>query len=218
MSHQAFFASLQPPLPAKPFAQTLPVVAIQPATSPWSPKPATPVEDEPPTPSNGLGDGAIDVDVDLEAGRAEAVARAREEGLRETDALRAQLAQAIAALTAATENASILATSQIAEAATTIVEAWLGRAPSFQPIIAGWLARCTEASTVRVNPADLDTLRAAIGEAPLSVVADATIAAGDLHVRSSNLELRHCWAERLGELRTAIHALIDQPVDRAEVS
>jgi flagellar biosynthesis/type III secretory pathway protein FliH len=192
VNHQPFLASLQSPVGTASFASSLPVIATAPATSPWSPQPTV-----------------ASAQVDVSAFRAEAIASGRAEGLRETEALRAQLAAAVAKLDAATSTAAALATAQIAEAATAIVEAWLGRAPAFQPIVAAWLARTAEPTTARVHPADVAALATAVGEAAIRIVPDATVARGDLHLRAAALELDHKWAERLAELRTAIHAAVE---------
>jgi flagellar biosynthesis/type III secretory pathway protein FliH len=193
-NHQSFLASLQPPLGPRAFASTLPVQGTPPANSPWAPSgPALPAA--PP--------------VDLDAQRAEAVAKGRAGGLAETARLRAQLAKLVAGLAETAAQEAVVATTHIAEAATTVIAAWLGRTPSLEPIIAAWIARCAEPSTARVNPADVDALRAAIGDAGVTIVPDPAIAPGDIHLRASALELEHRWADRLAELRTAIHAAIE---------
>jgi flagellar biosynthesis/type III secretory pathway protein FliH len=147
--------------------------------------------------------------VDVEVLRAEAVEAGHAEGLAETARLRAQLAKLVASLAEAAAREATLATAHIAEAATTVIEAWVGRTPSLEPIIAAWIARGAESSTARANPADVEALRAAIGDAPVTIVPDPAIAPGDIHLRASALELEHRWADRLAELRTAIHAAIE---------
>lgn len=194
MSHQSFLASLQPPLATRAFAATLPVQATQPANSPWAP--SGPARPPPP-------------EVDLEALRAGALEQGRAEGLAETARLRAQLAKLVASLAETAAQEAAQATAHIAEAATTVIAAWVGRTPSLEPIIAAWTARCADPSTARANPADVDALRAAIGDAAVTIVPDPAIAPGDLHLRASALELEHRWADRLAELRTAIHAAIE---------
>jgi flagellar biosynthesis/type III secretory pathway protein FliH len=195
VNHQPFLASLQAPVPARPFAATLPIVATPPANSPWSPKPEAPVVAQPM--------------IDVIAVRNEAIAAGRAEGLKETAALRAQLAAAIARLDAATADATVLATGQIAEAATTIVDAWIGKAPRFQPLVVGWLARTAEPSVARVNPSDVEALRTAIGDARIAIEPDAVIAPGDLVLRTAALELAHTWRDRIAELRAAIQAELE---------
>ena len=193
-SHQSFLASLQPPLGTRAFASTLPVQVTPPTNSPWVPSgPALPAA--PP--------------VDVEVLRAEAVEAGHAEGLAETARLRAQLAKLVASLAEAAAREATLATAHIAEAATTVIEAWVGRTPSLEPVIAAWTARCAEPSTARANPADVDALRAAIGDAAVTIVPDPAIAPGDIHLRAPTLELEHRWADRLAELRTAIHAAIE---------
>jgi flagellar biosynthesis/type III secretory pathway protein FliH len=195
-SHQSFLASLQPPLGTRAFATTLPVQVTPPVSSPWAPQSSEPAL-PPPAP------------VDLDALRAEAIERGRVEGLAETARLRAQLAKLVASLAAAAAQEATTATAHIAEAATTVIAAWVGRTPSLEPIIAAWTARCGEPSTARANPADVDALRAAIGDAAVTIVPDPAIAPGDIHLRATALELEHRWADRLAELRTAIHAAIE---------
>ena len=196
MTFQPFLSSLQAPSPPRSFASTLPVHETGPVTSPWTPAPsAAPVEQP-----------VIDVVAIRDAAIAEGLAEGRAQGLAETSALRTQLARLVSQMTAAANQASALASAHIAEAATTVIGAWLGETPAFAPIIAGWLATCTGPATVRVNPADVEAITAAIAEAPITVVEDPAIPPGDLQLRAPNHELNHAWSERIAELRTAIQA------------
>jgi flagellar assembly protein FliH len=162
------------------------------------------------------------VAVDVDALREEARRAGREEGLRETDALRARLTELIGALETA-HAAVVPATCQrIADAAACVVDAWLAgsdRRELFRPIVAGWLAGAARVqpdgaaapAIVRVHPDDLAAMTAAIDGAPLEVVGDSTLARGEVRIRGGALELVHAFDERLPELRTAILAALEAP-------
>ena len=106
--------------PVRGLAATLPQVATGPATSPWSPK-AEPAAAPPP----------VDADAIREVARREG----REEGLRETEALRARLAELIGAL----EQAEVLVVpatvGRIADAAACVVDAWFAGDPLISPVV-----------------------------------------------------------------------------------
>jgi len=146
----------------------------------------------------------------LEAERAAAIAAGREAGLRETAALRAKLAGLVEAMRTTREAKATELAELVATAATSVIEAYLGtipRADMFAPVIRGWLAGdASAAGTVTVHPSDIDATRAAIGDAPLVVVGDATVKAGDIAVASPTRELTIAWQTRLDELRSAITA------------
>jgi len=190
---QPFLASLAPARATTPFVMALPVVPSQNGNSPWSPR-TTP---------------AAAPTIDVEAIRREAIASGRDEGLRETAALRAQLQRAIDALTDATVKAAATQAAAIADAATAVVGAWLGAAPSFKPLVEAWLAKCTEPAQAHVHPSSAAQLRAAIGDAAIAIVEDPRIAPGDLALRSHTLELDHRWADRLAALRIAIQTQLE---------
>lgn len=184
--------------PVRGLAATLPQVASEPATSPWSPKPE-PAAAPPP----------VDADAIREAARREG----REEGLRETEALRARLAEVLGALEQAQQLVVPPTCERIADAAACVVDAWFAgadRRELFTPIIAGWLATGAGANaTVRVHPDEVGAMVAAVDEAPLAVVGDPRLARGEVRIRGGALELTHAFEARLPELRTAILAALE---------
>lgn len=190
-----FLATLIPSSGVRSFTSALPVAQVATGTSPWSPRSST-VEAGPEQPA-----------IDVAAVRAEAVEQGRAEGMRATEQLRATLETMVAALASAQAEATAVRASLIADAAATVVDAWLGGAGSadkFLPVIRAWQARSADPATAHVHPSDAEMLRSAVGESSLSVVADATIPAGTLQLRSSAHELTHSWERRLTELREAI--------------
>jgi hypothetical protein len=189
-----FLSTLAPQPGVRPFTSALPVSVVPVGTSPWSPRPTAPTEPAQPA-------------IDVAAIRAEAEEQGRDEGLRETEVLRAKLAQMIGALAAAQAEATAMHANLIADAAATVVDAWLGStgsADKFLPLVRAWQARSADPATAHVHPSEADTLRAAIGESTLTVVADATIPVGTLQLRGPAHELTHSWERRLSELREAI--------------
>lgn len=195
------FLSTIPASTPRPLGAALPAVdSGEPAPSPWSPK-AEPA----PQP--------VPVFVDHEAARAEAVARGREDGLRETAELRARLTKLTAALDLARSAVAALSADLIADAATAAVSAWTDgadRRELFAPIVRGWLARATGDATAHVHPSEVEAMQAVVGDAPIRVVADTGIARGNVQVRSAELELSHQWEARLRELREAIATAIEE--------
>jgi hypothetical protein len=194
--HMPFLTAIAAAGPPRPFAQTLTVIPSTVPVTPWTPAPtpvASVVADAP----------AIDVAAIRDAAIADGLAQGRAQGLAEGQALRTQLARLVDAMNTATQQAAQHASEKISDAAMTVIAAWLGQAPSLKPVIDAWTAKTSEPATARVNPADVE----ALGEiAGLTVVADATIARGDIQLRSASHELTHTWSERLVELRAAIQA------------
>ena len=181
------------------FGAALAVVETPPGTSPWSPRPGT--DPEPSLPA-----------IDVTALREEAAAQGREEGLRETATLRARLQQMIYSLADAELEATTVRARLIAEAAATVVDAWVGGksvAEKFLPIIRAWQTRSNEPATAFVHPSEVDAVRAALGEATMTVSADPALAVGTMRVSSAGLELTHSWEQRLAELREAIVTAIE---------
>ena len=194
-----FLSSLASASPARAFGAALPVIDTPAGTSPWSPQPRTA-----PAPSAPA--------VDVTAVHDEAAARGREEGLRETAALRARLQQMIDSLADAELDANDVRAHLIAEAATTVVDAWVGGksvAEKFLPIIRAWQTRSGEPATAYVHPSEVESVRAALGEASMTVTADPSLAVGTMRVSSAGLELTHSWEQRLTELREAIVTAIE---------
>lgn len=196
MSHVPFLTAIAANNPTKPFAQTLAVIPTAMPVTPWTPAP-TPAVEVAPQPK-------IDVAAIRDAAIAEGLAQGRAQGLAEGQELRTQLARLVDAMNTASQNAATLASAQIAEAATTVIAAWLGNAPTLAPIVAAWVAKTSEPTTARVNPADVDALQ----DTGITAVADASIARGDIQLRSASYELNHTWSERLAELRAAIQAQV----------
>jgi hypothetical protein len=218
--------------PVRGLAATLPQVATEPATSPWSPK-AEAAAAPPP----------VDADAIREVARREG----REECLRETEALRARLAELIGALEQAHALVVPATVGRIADAAACVVDAWFAgadRRELFEPLVAGWLAGArgtrdagrapsghrdadhpaasggpddggptvrVARTAVHVHPDDVAAMTAAIDAAPLAVVADAALARGEVRIRGGALELAHSFEHRLPELRTAILAALEAP-------
>jgi flagellar biosynthesis/type III secretory pathway protein FliH len=179
----------------RPFQSALPAIDTPVAPSPWTPK-ATPARPPPPP-----------IAIDVEALRAEAVASGRAEGLRETAALRDRLAAVLRELEVV--RAAIVAptATQIADAAVTVVSAWVANEDKralFAPIVAAWCGAGQTTGVAHVHPADAEALTAAIGELPITVALDADIAPGDVAIQNAGFELAHRWESRLPELRDAI--------------
>ena len=199
----AFLAS-----PTRSLQSALPAVdpPVPDSVSPWSLRDDSPpvsLPDSPPNPEPLSYAQAFDLD----ALRAEAALLGRADGFRESAALRANLAAAIAALDAARRAIAGPSADLIAEAATAVVAAWAASSDHralFAPIITRWIARDLGPSTVRVHPQDLDALRAAIADAPLSIETDDEIEPGDLLISNPSFELSHRWEARLRDLRESI--------------
>lgn len=194
-----FLATLTP-TGTRPFTSALPKVDVPSGPSPWAPPPAPPAVEEPDEPP-----------IDLAALRDEAIEQGRAEGLRETAALRAKLDRLVTALATAEKETSALRANLIAEAAATVVDAWLGATGSiekFLPVLRAWEARSADPAKAHVHPTEVEEIRAALGESTIEVVADPAVSAGSVQLRGAAHELTHDWSRRLGELREAIvHAL-----------
>jgi flagellar biosynthesis/type III secretory pathway protein FliH len=188
--------------PTRPLGAALPALATPEVTSPWSPRAAIEAA-APPTAD------------ELAAVLDEARACGRAEGLAETAALRARLTAVVDQLAAAHAAIVVPTADTIAEVAACVVETWLGhtdRSAVFAPIVRSWFARspagssdpAAPAAIARVHPDDVAALTAAVGAAPLVIVADPEVAPGAIEIRSAALELSHDWRARLGDLRAAI--------------
>jgi len=198
MSKVEPFLSRVAAVQARPLGSALPAVEGEPAPSPWSPR-VDPV--------------ATPMMFDHEAARAEAVARGREDGLRETAELRARLTKLSAALDLARSAIAALSADLISDAATAVVGAWTetaDRSELFAPIVRGWLARATGEATAHVHPSEVEAMRAVVGDAPIRVVGDDGIARGNVQIRSAETELSHQWEPRLRELREAIATAVEE--------
>lgn len=188
---------------SKPLQAALPQILTAAATSPWSPQP-TPAAPPP----------VVEVpQIDVAAITAQALEDGRAEGFRETEALRAKLIQMIDELDRARQSFAMPATELVADAAATIVEAWVGvadRKELFAPVVAAWLASGSKGATARCHPADVDTLRAAIGDAAIEVTADPSLPPGDIAIADATRELAQAWEPRLRELRDAVAGALSE--------
>jgi hypothetical protein len=216
--------------PTRPLGKAIPAIETPEVTSPWSPKV---VIEEAPRP---IGPTAEQIAQIIDDARAQGHA----EGLAETEKLRAQLAQLIGEFGRATQAIVAPTADAIADAAVCVIDAWFGRAEraaQVAPVIRAWLAHASgtprdddddappPVATVRVPPADVpavcaavtDAIAAAGSDARLDVVGDAKLAAGALLITSPGLELSHSWAARLPDLRAAILAAL-VGTDDAEAS
>jgi flagellar biosynthesis/type III secretory pathway protein FliH len=188
------------PTTTRPLGATLPTLATPPVTSPWLPRRAEVV-----SPPAGPSPAEL---AELARIRDQARDRGRDEGLAETAALRTRLSAVLDQLEAARIAVVPPTAETIAEIATCVVEAWIGNiypGLTFAPIVRHWLAHAADQpATVRVHPDDAAALAEAIGDAPLSIATDRSLARGALEISSATRELLHDWNARLADLRTAI--------------
>ncbi len=187
--------------PTRSLGATLPAQRGAVATSPWGPYPA-------------LGQDPATLR-ELEQLRATAIEEGRAQGTRETEELRKKLAAAIEALDRQRSANTGKASELIADAAIAVIETWLDSElepkDRFLPVIRGWLQRTGDGAgaIAKCNPADADALRAAVGDALISVEPDPAIAANSLRIGNAGLEIDHDWTARLAELRQAIATAAD---------
>jgi flagellar biosynthesis/type III secretory pathway protein FliH len=186
----------------RPFASALPAQTTPPVVAPWL------IQTQP-----ALDDGAAARSAAaLAEVHAKAIEEGRAEGLRETAGLRETLQKLAAQLIAARDAKLSSAAEAIADCATAAIEGWVATAPKqelFAPIVKAWMERGGAAATAKVHPSGVAALQAAIGEAPIAIVADAAMAPGDLKLRGEALDMSHAWAERLRELRDAIATALE---------
>jgi flagellar biosynthesis/type III secretory pathway protein FliH len=195
--------------PTRSLGTALPAIATPEVMSPWSPRPVVAPDAPPPAPSPD----------DIAAIHDEARRRGHAEGLAQTAQLRARLAALLDELAAARAAIAAPAGELVAELAACVVETWTegaDRGALFAPVVRGWLAQApAQPATARVHPADAAALAAAIGDAPLAIVADPQLAPGALAIRSATLELAHDWRSRSDELRAAIAAALATALEGA---
>jgi flagellar biosynthesis/type III secretory pathway protein FliH len=189
------------PTPTRPLGDALPALDTPPVTSPWLPRP--------PAAADPAGDPAVAIDRgEIDRLRDEARDAGRAEGLAETAALRTRLTALLDQLDAARVAIVPPAAATIADIAACVVEAWIGNlypGLTFAPIVRSWLAQAADQpTTVRVHPDDAAALAEAIGDAPLTIAADRSLARGTLELTSETRELVHDWNARLVDLRIAI--------------
>ena len=148
----------------------------------------------------------------LAEARAKAIEEGRQEGLRETAGLRETLQKLAAQLIAARDEKLSSAAESVAACAVAAIEGWLVTAPKqelFAPVVEAWMERGGATATAKVHPSGVVALQAAIGDAPITIEADPTMAASDLKIRGDALDMSHAWAERLRELRDAIATALE---------
>ncbi len=178
---------------SKPLGSALPRVATPESTSPWSPKPKV--------------EAVETLVVDVAAITAQAIEAGRDEGLRETETLRATLVQLIGELDRARAAFVTPASELVADAAASVVEGWVGatdRKVLFAPLVEAWMTSGSTRAMARCHPGDIEAMKAAIGAAAITVTGDATMKSGDLAIADATRELAHAWEPRLRELRDAI--------------
>jgi flagellar biosynthesis/type III secretory pathway protein FliH len=175
--------------PTRAFADAITSVEVLVQPSPWSPKSDSPATAQSPS-------------IDVEALRADAVARGREEGLAETAALRARLRSLVEQTAAFHASRIEKLGTQVADATCAVVGAWSpsDRRAVFTSIISAWTARSLGAASARVNPQDAELL----ADSGLAVEADPSIKPGDIIIRNAQAELAHVWDDRLRELHDTI--------------
>jgi flagellar biosynthesis/type III secretory pathway protein FliH len=181
------------------FGAALPVAQVPVGTSPWSPQPP------PPPPVAALPA------IDLESLKSEARETGRREGLAETDALRTKLAALCAQLETKLAAVSADTVEIVAESASTVVEAFVGATDQkrlFAPVVQQWLAAARGPATACVHPADIAAMTETIGDAPLTVVGDESVARGDVVIRGAAYEIEHRWDEHFQALRHGIAAAL----------
>ncbi|MFT3694180.1 MAG: hypothetical protein QM831_13630 [Kofleriaceae bacterium] len=143
----------------------------------------------------------------------QAIEEGRQQGLAETAKLREQLATLAAELVAARESNLAKQAEAIAACAVAAIDGFVTNAPKqelFQPLIAGWLERAGGAEAIaRVHPSCVAALQQAIGNAPIKIEADPTMAPTDLQIRSESLDLKHSLNERLKDLRDVIATAVE---------
>jgi flagellar biosynthesis/type III secretory pathway protein FliH len=142
-----------------------------------------------------------------------AIAEGRAQGMAETAALRETLKTLLAELAAASKANTAKTAETIADCAIAAIEGFVETAPKqelFAPVIEAWIARAgTAPATAKVHPGGVVALQAAIGDAPIAVEVDATMAPGDLKIRGESLDTSHDWRERLKTLRDVIATALE---------
>jgi flagellar biosynthesis/type III secretory pathway protein FliH len=192
-----FLSTILPAPAPRAFGSAIAKIPSAPSTSPWSPQTQT-VSAAP--------------EIDTAQIEAEARERGRQEGLAETEKLREQLANAIAAFTTARASLVTPTAMKIASAAAAVIGAWTETAAPaelYAPIVHAWIAKHEAPATVHVAPSHIDAVKELIQSAPITVIADASMRAGDLRFSSSTMELAHSWDQRMPDLRDAIASALE---------
>lgn len=200
---QPLFAVLAAAQNARPFAAAIATQATPPVASAWLLQSQHQAIDDGTAARNAAA---------LAEARAKAIEEGRAEGLRETAGLRETLQKLAAQLIAARDAKLAGAAEAVAECAVAAIEGWVATAPKqelFAPVVKAWMDRGGATAGAKVHPSGVAALQAAIGDAPITVEADATMAPGDLKIRGEALDMSHAWAERLRELRDAIATALE---------
>lgn len=202
--------------PRRTLAEALPRQATAPVTS-WLVREAAPAAGPAPapTPCAACAARAAD-DAELRARLARAEEDGRAEGLRETAALRARLAEVVAAL-------ERVQATQATAAAEAIVDVALAVCGVLAPAAAaldksGVAALMTEvvgaaggqAITLKAHPDDAAELGADLPEA-VRLEADPTLAPGEIRAQGARLMIDARWAVRLAALHEPLVALLRAP-------
>jgi flagellar biosynthesis/type III secretory pathway protein FliH len=201
---QPLFAVLAAAQNTRPFATAITTQPTPPVAAPWLLQAQNAA-------SNDDGAAARNAAALAEA-RAQAIEEGRAEGLRETAALRETLHELAAQLIAARDEKAANAAETIAECAVAAIQGWVATAPKqelFAPVVKAWMERGGAVAGAKVHPSGVAALQAAIGDAPITIEADATLAPGDLKIRGEALDVSHAWGERLRELRDAIATALE---------
>ncbi|MEP6860929.1 MAG: hypothetical protein ABJE66_09930 [Deltaproteobacteria bacterium] len=197
------FAVLAASQNARPFAAAIATQPTPPVASPWLIQSHDALVDD--------GAAARDAAALAEA-RAQAIEEGRAEGLRETAGLRETLHKLAAQLISARDAKLASAAEAVADCTVAAIEGWVATAPKqelFAPVVKAWMDRGGAAAGARVHPSGVAALQAAIGDAPITIEADATMAPGDLKIRGEALDMSHAWTERLRDLRDTIATALE---------
>lgn len=203
-----FLSTIQRVSPSpRSFGSALTQVPSAPLHAPWLPQGT-----QPGVAQAQIEEHTVDTSV-IEAAAREA---GHAQGMAETSELRAHLATAITAFTAARDAVQAPVADQIAAAAAAVIAAWTQRASPkdlYAPVIAAWFVKSTGPATAYVTPAHVDAITQLLAEAnavgAVEVHADPSMHPGDLRLSSSTLELAHTWEAKLLELRDAISAALE---------
>ena len=200
---QPLFAVLAASQNARAFADAIATQPSPPIASPWLLQSRNALIDDGAAAQNAAA---------LAEARANAIEEGRAEGLRETAGLRETLQKLAAQWIAARDAKLANAAEAVADCAVAAIEGWVATAPKqelFAPVVKAWMERGGAVAGAKVHPSGVAALQAAIGDAPITIEADATMAPGDLKIRGEALDMSHAWAERLRELRDAIATALE---------
>ncbi|CAN5919212.1 hypothetical protein BH11MYX2_BH11MYX2_13390 [soil metagenome] len=190
---------------ARSLNTTLKAISMAPVMSPWLPQGT----------QTGLPAAPAQPEIDTTAIEAAAREQGHAEGMAQTEALRAQLTNAIAAFTSARDALKAPAADAIAAAATAVIGAWTQTASHkdlFAPVVTAWLEGTSGPATATVAPdavAALQALVAELNNQDIKIVADPAMKNCDVRLSSATRELSHAWDQKLPELREAIAVALE---------